>query len=289
MTKLDPRRNAFRRDLADVRLKGRVEAPRFVEGSLYQVVDGTAPVRREPNPMGALETQALCGEIVRVFEETGEGWAWGQLEGDGYVGWLPTASLRAEVTVPTHRVAARSTFLFPGPDIKLPPLMTLPLGAEVAVTGEAQDKNARYGLVEPAGAVVMQHLSPVEAPREPDWTAVAESFLGVPYLWGGKTDVGIDCSGLVQIALHMAGRKAPRDADMQAAEIGEALEIGDDLPPLRRGDLIFWEGHVGLMRDGETLLHANAFHMCSASEPLVAARSRFAAKGLKITAIRRLQ
>ena len=168
---------------------------------------------------------------------------------------------------PTQKVRALRTFAFAGPDIKQPPLAALPLGAEVAVTGEAEDKNARYALISPAGAVVVQHLAPLDA-VVPDWVAVAEMFLGTPYLWGGKTSLGIDCSGLVQVALREAGIAAPRDTDVQEAALGKALALGSGLPALRRGDLVFWKGHVGIMRDAENLLHANAHHMAVAVEPL---------------------
>ena len=165
--------------------------------------------------------------------------------------------------------------------------MALPLGARVAVLGEAEDRNARYAMIAPAGAVVTQHLAPLQS-RAPDFTATAEAFLGAPYLWGGKTSLGIDCSGLVQVALNAGGFPAPRDTDMQEAEIGSALPLDAGVPALRRGDLVFWPGHVGIMRDGETLLHANSHHMAVASEPLGVARERIRLRGAEITSIRRL-
>jgi len=288
MSGLDPRLNAFRPDLADRSLEGKVEADRFVDPVEYRVVDPIAPVRRAPSPEAALDTEALRGETVRVFEVTAEGWAWGQLAADGYVGYLPSGALDAHAEAPTHRVCAPSTLVFPGPDIKLPPLSALPLGAGVTVTGEAEDRNARYFRIAPAGAVVAQHLLPLGPPAESDFVKTAEAFLGTPYLWGGKSRAGIDCSGLVQIALEMAGIACPRDSDMQAETLGRSLDISAGLPPLRRGDLVFWKGHVGFMRDGETLLHANVFHMAVDSEPLSVAAARIAQKGPTITAIRRL-
>jgi cell wall-associated NlpC family hydrolase len=142
-------------------------------------------------------------------------------------------------------------------------------------------------MIAPAGAVAMQHLSPLES-RAPDFTRIAESFLGTPYLWGGKTSLGIDCSGLVQVALSASGLAAPRDSDLQEAEIGLVLLLDSGIPPLQRGDLVFWPGHVGMMRDGEMLLHANSHHMAVASEPLDVARKRIRARGVEITSIRRL-
>ncbi|WP_026381775.1 C40 family peptidase [Afifella pfennigii] len=288
MRHLDPRLNAFRPDVADIRLEGQVEAERFVDATLFQVAEPLAPLRRRPMPDAPLETEALCGEVVRVFQETPEGWVWGQLARDRYVGYLPANALRRQLHEPTHVVGVPSTLVFPGPDIKLPPLASLPLGAEVAVTGEARDHNARYLTLTPAGAIVAQHLVAVGSVVEPDFTATAERLIGVPYLWGGKGWGGIDCSGLVQVALNMAGHDCPRDSDMQAEAIGAPLDLSGGLPALRRGDIVFWKGHVGIMRDESRLVHANVLHMAVASEPLAAVQTRLGEKGLTITAIRRL-
>lgn len=287
MTGLDPRLNAYRPELADVRLRGRVEAVRFVEPQLRVVAAAVAPLRRRPAPDAPLDTEALRGEAVNVFETTAEGWAWVQLTRDCYVGWMPSDALAEPGAPATHRVIVPRTLVFPGPDIKLPPLDWLPMGATVAVRGEAEDGNARYGLIEPAGAVVLQHLAPVQEPA-PDFVATAERLMHTPYLWGGRTGLGIDCSGLVQLALQMAGGEAPRDCDMQIAALGTALDISDGLPPLARGDFVFWKGHIGIMQDDLRLLHANAHHMMVASEPLAAMLGRMERRGLGVTAVRRI-
>lgn len=284
---LDPRLNAFRPDLADLRLSGKVAAGRFVAGEPYRVSAAHAPVRRAPADDAMLLTEGLFGEAVLVFEETADGWAWGQLVTDRYVGWIPLACLARDMTKPTHQVSALRTFAFSRPDIKSPPRLGLPFGSQVCAVGKAEDKNASYALIAPAGAVVAQHLQPVGA-AEADWTEVAERFIGAPYLWGGKTGLGIDCSGLVQVALAACGIAALRDSDMQEAELGNELPLAGGMPPLRRGDLIFWKGHVGLMRDSETLLHANAHYMAVASEPLTEAVSRLRAKGTEVTSVRRI-
>jgi cell wall-associated NlpC family hydrolase len=284
---LNPRLNAYRPDLADLALKGQVEADRFVPGEDFRVVVPQAPLRRAPTNRASLDTEALRGEKARVFETTPDGWSWVQLSDDGYVGWMPRMALAELGSEPTHRVSALRTFAFAEPDIKCPPLAALPLGAAVTVVGEAEDHNARYALIEPAGAVVTQHLVPASEIAS-DWTAVAELFLGTPYLWGGKTGLGIDCSGIVQIALQTCGIAAPRDTDMQEVALGVALPPDAGLPPLGRGDLVFWKGHVGLMRDAETLIHANAHHMAVASEPLALALDRLARRGLRPTAIGRV-
>ncbi|HEX2257448.1 MAG TPA: NlpC/P60 family protein [Afifellaceae bacterium] len=286
MTSLDPRLHAYRTDLADARLEGRVNAARFVEHQERVVAATVASLRRRPAPDASLDTEALRGEAVHLFEETAEGWAWVQLARDGYVGWMPSEALVEPGAPATHRVSVPRTLVFPGPDIKLPPLGWLPMGATVFVSGEAEDKNARYGLIEPAGAVALQHLAPV-GETEPDSVAVAERLLHTPYLWGGRTSLGIDCSGLVQLALEMAGRPAPRDCDMQVAAIGSAIDITAGLPPLARGDLVFWSGHVGIMQNGERLLHANAHHMAVASEDLAVMLERMEVRGQPITALRR--
>ncbi|MGH6923069.1 MAG: NlpC/P60 family protein [Propylenella sp.] len=288
MVPLDPRLNAFRPDLADLALKGKVEAARFIAGEDFRVVASIAPLRAAPSERAMLQTEALRGETVRVFETTPEGWSWAQLAADHYVGWVPRAALGPVGAQPTHRVSVLRTFAFAKPDIKSPPLAALPLGAAVTAIGEAEDRNARYALIDPAGAVVQQHLAPLDDVAS-DWTAVAERFVGTPYLWGGKTGLGIDCSGLVQVALGMCGIAAPRDTDMQETALGIGLPLGAGLPKLRRGDLVFWRGHVGLMRDADTLIHANAFHMAVASEPLASALKRMEGQGLAPTSIRRVE
>ncbi len=276
----DPRLNAYRPDLADRRLAGCVEAERFVEGEDRCVVAASAPIRRAPRHDAALDTEALRGETVRVFEETAEGWAWGQLKTDGYVGWLPAAALGELGPVQTHQVAALRSFAFPGPDIKLPPVMALSLGARLALVAE------KGALAETdAGFVPMRHLAPLDA-READWVGVAERFVGTPYLWGGRTSLGLDCSGLIQLALAACGIACPRDSDMQAGSAGRLLDHRDP-SRLARGDMLFWAGHVGFYAGGGRLLHANAHFMATVIEPLAEALERMAGQGLELTCIRR--
>jgi cell wall-associated NlpC family hydrolase len=280
---LDPRRYAYRDDLADARLKGRVTATRFVDGWTGQVRVAVSPVVSEPDAGRALTTQLLFGETVRVFEER-DGWAWVQSDVDDYVGYCPAAAIGREVRPPTHRIAALSTPALARPDVKSPPLVDFAMGARVTVEREENG----FAVLAIGTFVPMQHLVPVENVAK-DFVAVAETFLGAPDLWGGRTRAGCDCGGLVQVALQATGAAPPRDSDMQRDELGSAVAITDGLGDLQRGDLICWRGHIGIMTDAATLLHANAHHMRVAKEPLSAAVPRIKAAGSDVVAIRRLQ
>ena len=275
----DPRLTPARPDLAAAHLRGKVEAARFTEGTVQQIIVGQTPMRQSPSHDAPLLTEALCGERVTVYEIDEEGWAWGQLMHDSYVGWLPAAALMAAGCQPTHIVAALRTFVFPGPSIKLPPADALPFRAQVAV---AHSENA-FAVTASGGYLPMRHLAPLGA-RESDHIAIAKRFIGVPYLWGGKTGLGIDCSGLVQVALTARGVPCPRDSDMQEAALGSAVSLSD----LKRGDLVFWKGHVAIAHSHDTLIHANAFHMAVAIEPLAEAVSRIRATGSEVTSVRRI-
>ena len=283
MRAFDPRVTPARADLAAKALEGRVAAARYVEGRACEVVEAQAPLRLEPVPDAPLATEALKGERVIVYDANAEGWAWGQLAADGYVGWLPAQALAPPGVAATHKVTALRTLAFPGPSIKLPPAEALPLGARLAIA-RIEDRMAvtRSGTYVPAA-----HLAPIEI-YEGDFVAVAERFLGAPYLWGGKTALGLDCSGLVQVALSACGIACPRDSDMQEAALGTTLASAQ-WSDARRGDLVFWKGHVAIIRDRSTLIHANAHHMAVVIEPIAEAIARIAGAGSEVTSVRRLR
>ena len=280
MASFDPRLTPARPDLAAAHLEGKVKAARYVAGEEREVVDAVAPVRRSPTPDASLDTQALKGERVSVYETTEEGWAWGQLADDGYVGWLPSNALAAPGPAPTHKVAVPRTLVFPGPDIKLAPIEALSLGARLAIT----HIDGALAVTASGAYVPASHLVRVKATGD-DIVTVAETFVHVPYLWGGKTSAGIDCSGLVQIALSACGLLCPRDSDMQESALG--MPLTSNLSEARRGDLVFWKGHVAIVRDWATLIHANAFHMAVAIEPTRDAVARIRASGSEVTSVRR--
>jgi len=276
---LDKRLHPYRPDLAAAHLRGQVEAERFVEGTVYDVIEPVADVRRAPSPDAPLDTQALYGERVTVYESNGEGWAWGQLEADGYVGWLPENALAQPGPEPTHHVIVPRTLCFPAPDIKRPPLAALPMNARIPIARQ----DGKFAIAENGWHLPAAHVAPLGT-AYPDFVAVAEMFAGTPYLWGGKSALGIDCSGLVQISLHASGRDCPRDSDLQEAGLGRAVTLDE----LVRGDLLFWPGHVAIACDAQTMVHANAHHMMVAREPVKAALSRIAATGSELRAIKRL-
>lgn len=279
----DRRITPFRPDLADQRLRGQVEAERFVEGTLKCVAATSAPLRGQPSPEAPLATEALMGELVTIYDEH-EGWAWGQLQGDGYVGYLQSALLDDVGLAPTHRVAAIRTFLYPGPNLKLPAITFLSLNSPVTVA----EVHGEYARLAKGGWIYAAHLVGAET-HLADHVAVAEHLIGTPYLWGGKTSLGLDCSGLVQMALLAAGVQAPRDSDMQEKGLGSPIEVRPDLGGLQRGDLVFWKGHVGLMMDATRLVHATAHTMTVSVEPLAIAEERIRTGSYgPITSIKRL-
>ena len=278
----DPRTTPARPDLAAKYLEGKIQAARFVTGEEFEISDPIAPLRSAPSSDAELATQALKGERATIYDRNGEGWAWGQLSSDGYVGWLPDRALARPVGKPTHKITAIRTFAFPGPSIKLPPVETLVLGTMLTVTRQ----DGAFAVTREGWYLPQQHVGGIDH-HAGDFVAVAERFVGTPYLWGGKSSLGIDCSGLVQIALNAAGIGCPRDSDMQQDGLGRELDPAES-KKLQRGDLIFWKGHVAIARDATSLVHANAYHMATAIEATRDAIARIKAAGSEITSIKRL-
>lgn len=278
----DRRVTPARPDLAAAHLEGKVEAARFVAGRRMRVVETAIALRPRPEADCGIDTEAIFGETVMVYEDH-EGWAWGQCERDSYVGYMPSHALAQADLAPTHRVATLRTFVYPGASMKLPVVRPLVFGSLVVV----ERIEGKFALTRD-GAIWAAHLEPVAA-TAPDYVSVAELFLNVPYLWGGRTSLGIDCSGLLQTALRAAGLDAPRDSDMLQRDMGTPIAVDDGLLGLRRGDMVFWKGHCAIMQDESRMLHANGHHMLVVSEPVREARDRILANSFgTITSIRRL-
>jgi cell wall-associated NlpC family hydrolase len=277
----DKRINAYRDDLAAESLRAKVDVPNYTKGEMRQVVATAAPLRHAPRFDAVLKTQVLHGESVVVYDEN-EGWAWAQADRDAYVGYIPSDALKNEITTPTHRVNALCTHIYPAPDIKVPPLDLLSMNAHLSVAEEM----GSFSKLTDGRFALASHLVPV-ANVAKDFVSVAQKFLGIPYLWGGRTSSGLDCSALIQLSLQSAGIACPRDADMQEAALGTALPDPHDQSAYARGDLIFWSGHVGVMLDETRLLHANAHHMATAIEPVGQAIARIADTEGQVTSVRR--
>ena len=262
---LDRRLNAFRPDLADIRLKGRVQADRYAEGETRHVIQPVARVHARPDAGSGIDTEALYGEAVSVFEVS-DGWAWVQLAADGYVGYVREEALEEGEGLATHVVSVPRSFIYPGPDLRFPYRTALSMGSRVNVTGATETRGTAYALLQDGSAMIAAHLRPIGETAPEDAVAVALRFLHTPYLWGGRSGFGIDCSGLVQMALAMTGKPAPRDSDQQAAGLGAPID--PDRDGLKRGDLVFWKGHAGFLEDAGTLLHASGGTMYVTREPL---------------------
>ena len=276
----DKRLTPARGDLAAAHLKGTVAAPRYAEGEKFSICIGRASLRVRPSQDASQDSELLFGETFTVYD-TAQGWAWGQAANDLYVGYVHAGYVQAEVLTKPFKTEARVSALmapvFSAANLKTPVRDLLPLNAAVPVLAREGD----YVKIADGHYLHQRHLA---AETEKDFVAVAERFLGVPYVWGGKTAAGLDCSGLIQTALQATGKAAPRDTDMMEKALGDAVTLSNP----QRGDLIFWKGHMGVMLDEARLLHANAFHMAVAIEPLAEAIARIEKIAGPVTSVKRL-
>jgi hypothetical protein len=274
----DRRTLLARADLADQRLEGLVRAERFDAVQPMRCIRGAAGIFKAADAASMQEDELLFGEGFDALEVK-DGWAWGQARRDGYVGFVRADALGPAGEAPTLKVTALRTCGFSRPDLKSSVVALLSIGALVS-PGESVDGYVDTG---EGGWVPAKHLQPIGV-FESDAAAVAERFLGAPYLWGARSSLGLDCSGLAQQALMATGRACPRDTDQQLAVFTEAVERKD----LARGDLVFWKGHMGLMLDHDRMIHANAHHMAVAIEPVDEAIVRIREKaGLELQGFRR--
>jgi cell wall-associated NlpC family hydrolase len=281
----DPRITPFKSDMAASYLKGQVDAKHYSEGTLMEVVCPVLDMLQSPFSDKGLITQALFGETMIIYDRQHD-WCWGQLVTDGYVGWVRAAGLKLHRQGPDAqaRVNVVRSFVYPTPSIKTVPLCVLSFGARVQCvqcgeTVPAKGTSLPMCAVAPRGFMIADHLKDTDKPVA-DWVALAELFLNVPYLWGGRSSVGLDCSALVQLSLATTGLIVPRDSDMQERELGESLPlISVEKKALKRGDLVFWKGHVAIMQDEKTCLHANAITMKVTSDPLLKVQNIIAAAG----------
>lgn len=295
---LDKRINPFRPDLAAEHLRGQVSATRFAAPEIFTIRDGVAPLLRDPRPDAMRDSELVFGEDFAVYDTDSEGWCWGQSLRDSYVGYIAKDALGPRLT-PSHRVSALRTFVYPVANIKAPPIMALSYGSLLALhpdepsnpftlrsaerVSKGEGASRDFFRLSNGFYIWASHAAPLDQPAQ-DFVAEAERFLGIPYLWGGRSSLGLDCSALVQLSSQACGRDILRDSDMQEQNLGSPVN-----GPFQRGDLVFWKGHVGLMQSETQLLHANGYTMSVYSEPLDVARARILAKGGgDVTSLKRL-
>ena len=261
----DPRLTLMRDGIAARSLEGLVPASRYLDTSVHQAAVPVTALRRAPSLAAEQLDQLLFGEVFEVLD-TADGWAFGQARRDGYVGYVRASDLSGVSSSPTHSVRALRTYGYSEPSIKAAPVGLYSMNALISV----EDRDGRF-LKSSGGWFIEEHLAPLDQPAA-DFVAVAERFVGTPYYWGGRESLGLDCSGLVQQALYAAGWTCPRDSDLQAA-------MGEPVETLRRGDLVFWRGHVAIMISDTEIIHANAFYMAVVIEPLAEAIARTISRG----------
>lgn len=282
MDNLDQRLNAYRPDLADERLRGIIDAPRYVTGKLMRVIAPVAALYKVPDRKSERQSECLFGEDVLVFE-TADKFCWVQSLQDGYVGYVEQVNLGDFQSTPTHIVIAPRSFQYENADLRSPMVSALSIGSKVTIVGESETRATLYAKLDNGNYVIADHLTPI-AHIISDYVSTAENLIHTPYLWGGKSGLGIDCSGFVQLSMMMAGKRVLRDTDMQVNTIGTDIDPSDGL---QRGDLVFWKGHVAIMVDHQNIIHANGASMNVKIEPLEQAIARIARHYAQPTCYRR--
>jgi hypothetical protein len=262
---LDPRIHAFRPDLADLALRDIVAAARYVEPVIRQCIRGVVPLLSSPREDSRLVSQIRYGEFLDVFEEEVNGFTWVQSRTDRYVGYIPSSNVLSEhIADLSKRINVLRTFVYPEPSIKVPPVDELTFGSYVGLIGS----EGQFHQLASGGFVFARHVIPAVPSMTADYVFTAGRLLKVPYLWGGRTPQGIDCSGLVQLSLEIAGYECPRDSDQQREVFGRPLPVHWRDMPWKRGDLVFFDGHVGIMTNSTSIIHASGHDMEVVVEPL---------------------
>ncbi len=281
---LDPRLTPARPDLAAAHLQGIVAADRYVEGTTYAVVRPAVPVRKEPDPTSPLTTEALFGETVTVYEIDIEGWAWGQLDADGYVGWLPAEAIDLPGAPATHKVRALRTPVFPGPSIKLPPMELLSFGSRLAIAGTRE----RFAVTETGGFVFADHLAPLDRQRGRFRRLSPRASSAPPISGAGAPASGWTARASCRCRSTPAASPRRATPTCRKRRWATPVAFSGDIAELQRGDLVYWPGHVGIVENADTLLHATAHFMSVVREPLKDALARIEALGTPVRSVKRL-
>ena len=275
----DPREYAYKAGLAADYMRGLIRSPKFLVGEVFQVKINVTSLKKSAGQSSEQVSELLFGEEIIIYEIL-NGWAWGQSQTDGYVGYVSMDHISCELQENTHEVTALRAFVYKQPDIKAPTITCLSTASQLSIT----HSKGLFAYIENLGWIFEKSIRTLGG-VESDFVSVAQKFTGTPYLWGGRSSFGIDCSGLVQLSLRRVGVLCPRDTDQQVSSVGSP--INDEITKLLRGDLIYVNGHVAIMVDPHTILHANAFHMSVELESLEVFLSRLKQDNIHIAQMRR--
>ena len=278
---LDPREFAFRPTIAASYLQGIVAADQFSDGVVCSVTESVLPLKNKPNDQAERASEMLFGEKFIVYERQGA-WAWGQSQTDGYVGFVKINGLSDQPASPTHEIKELKTFVYQRPDIKSPVIKELSMGSRVSL----KEKGENFICLKEGGWIVKKHVVELNI-KEASFIAVAKKYIGTPYLWGGRSSNGLDCSALVQLSLSRVGILAPRDTDQQEETVG--CFCGKNPEGIEKGDLLYTQGHVAISSGRDLVLHANVHHMRVVEEPLQAFLSRLDETDHQLRSIKRLK